>query len=527
MKSEKFWKLIIFIVLVAWFCFLMAEKIDLATADLGRHLKNGEWTVSSGFDLSEKNSPIRANFYSYTNPDFPFTNHHWASGVLFFWIYEIAGFSGLSIAYIFLSAIIFSIFFYIARRESNFAVASAFSFFLIPLMAERHEIRPEAFSYLFTALFLLILWLWHKKNISWRWLFALPAIMILWVNLHVYFFLGILLIGVFWFSEIAEIIFIRLTDEDFREKIQIIKGQSLAVVLTLLGTLANPFGLKLVLHPLNIYKNYGYTVLEEKSVGFLENYGIMNPNFTAVKTVLILFIVGFALLLIVSRKRIDIRYTLLAIFFGIIGWMALRNFTLLGLLALPILGHLYFNVFRQYAGEINIAKEYGITILYIAVILMGLYGNFQFASAHSKNFGIGLEPDVEKSANFFKEEKITGPIFNDYDIGGYLIWNLFPREYVFVDNRPEVYPNAFFSEVYKPMQEDLAIFEKIDEEYNFNAIFFYRNDITPWAQNFFGKIAKNENWAPVYKDEYAIIYLKRNETNDPIIKKYQILDTKR
>jgi len=166
MQSAKFWKLIIFILLVGWFCFLMAQKIDLSTADLGRHLKNGELLASSGYNLTDKNSILFKNFYSYTNPDFPFTNHHWASGVLFFWIYKVAGFPGLSIAYILLSAIIFSIFFYIARCESNFAMASAFSFFLIPLMAERHEIRPEAFSYLFAALFLLILWLWRKENIS-------------------------------------------------------------------------------------------------------------------------------------------------------------------------------------------------------------------------------------------------------------------------------------------------------------------------------------------------------------------------
>jgi len=58
---------------------------------------------------------------------------------------------------------------------------------------------------------------------------------------------------------------------------------------------------------------------------------------------------------------------------------------------------------------------------------------------------------------FFKENNLQGPIFNNYDIGGYLIFNLFPQEKVFVDNRPETYSSEFFQEDYIPMQEDYDI----------------------------------------------------------------------
>jgi len=510
-------KIGIFLVLLLWLGFFMAEKIDLTTADLGRHIKNGELLAGSGYDLTDKNSLLFQNFYSYTNPDFPFTNHHWASGVIFFWVYKIVGFAGLSIFYILLSVATFSIFFFVASRESDFSLVSIFSFLLIPLIAERREIRPEIFSYFFAALFFLLLWLWRVKKISWRWLLALPVIMVLWVNLHVYFFLGIVLVGFFLFAEVSEIFFFRLADEDFGERIRLAKGLFLAFVLTILGTLVNPFGFKLLLHPLNIYKNYGYTVLEEKSVWFLENYGIANPNFLTVKAVLVLFLAGFFLLLFINRKKISVRYLLMAIFFGAIGWMALRNFSLLGLFALPVLAYVYSVIFRQKKEEMNIAKENGITMLYIVVILLGLYINYQFIFAHSRNFGIGLRPGAEDAANFFREKRIAGPIFNDYDIGGYLIWNLYPQEKVFVDNRPEVYPHSFFSEVYKPMQDDPDIFRRIDQEYNFNSIFFYKNDITPWGMNFMKNIKENQEWAKAFEDDYAVIYLKKNETNKKLI----------
>jgi len=162
-----------------------------------------------------------------------------------------------------------------------------------------------------------------------------------------------------------------------------------------------------------------------------------------------------------------------------------------------------------------------LVLTYIFMVVFSVLNSYQFLSYHWRDRGIGLAPRVNEAAEFFKQEKISGPIFNNYDIGGYLIWNLYPQKKAFVDNRPEAYPDSFFSEVYKPMQEDPAIFEKIDQEYNFNAVFFYSHDITPWGINFLKAIKSNSAWAMVYSDDYAIIYLKRNETNKPLIDKYK------
>ena len=61
---------------------------------------------------------------------------------------------------------------------------------------------------------------------------------------------------------------------------------------------------------------------------------------------------------------------IIAIFFGAMGWLAIRNFTLLGFFALPVLSYNFYHIFRQKEGEINHAKENGIAVLY--VILMSL-----------------------------------------------------------------------------------------------------------------------------------------------------------
>ena len=159
--------------------------------------------------------------------------------------------------------------------------------------------------------------------------------------------------------------------------------------------------------------------------------------------------------------------------------------------------------------EKNTAKENGLAVIYIFICILAIFSSYQFISYHSRGRGLGLLPENEKAAEFFRKENIKGPIFNNYDLGGYLIWELFPGEKVFVDNRPAEYPGSFFSDVYKPMQETAAIFEKVDKEYNFNTVFFYRNDITPWAMNFLKVIRENPAWTKVFEDDFAVVYVKR------------------
>ena len=516
-SSKKLIKLGIFILLLVWLGFLMAEKIDLTTADLGRHLQNGKWVVENNFNLSEKNSPVHENFYSCTNADFPVVNHHWGAGVIFYEIYKFAGFDGLSLFYILLSLAAFSIFFVVAKRESNFTVAAIFSVALIPLMAERREVRPEVFSCFFAAFFLWTLWSWQKKELANSRLYILPFLMVLWVNMHVYFFLGLFLIGAYWLQEMAQFLFAKLSDEEFLEKVRGAKNLTVVLILSTLAALLNPFGWKGLVYPFQIFKNYGYTIVENKSVWFVENYGIVNSNFMLIKAVLILLILSFVLIFIINKKKTSIPYLIFAIFFGTIGWLAIRNFTMLGFFALPILAANFENIFTPGKKDNLLAKENGIAVAFIAIAALAIFANYQFVSLHSGDRGIGLSRGNEAVAEFLKNEKISEPIFNNYDIGGYLIWNLPKNERVFVDNRPEAYPDSFFSQIYKPMQENPDIFKKIDQQYNFNAIVFSAHDITPWGMNFLKVIKENSNWEKIFEDDFAVIYLEKNETNQEII----------
>ena len=46
--------------------------------------------------------------------------------------------------------------------------------------------------------------------------------------------------------------------------------------------------------------------------------------------------------------------------------------------------------------------------------------------------------------------------------------------------------------------------------------------MTPWAQKFLIARAKDDEWIPVFVDNYNIVFLKQNEQNKIVIDKYEM-----
>jgi len=120
------------------------------------------------------------------------------------------------------------------------------------------------------------------------------------------------------------------------------------------------------------------------------------------------------------------------------------------------------------------------------------------------------------------KNNIQGPLFNDFDIGGYAIFYLYPKLRPFTDNRPEAYPAKFFTETYVPMQTDEKIWAVKQKEYGFNVLLYSFQDRAPWAVPFIIQRLVDPAWAPVFTDDYAIVFVRRNEQNAALIKKFEI-----
>lgn len=483
---------------------IFARKIDLTTADLGRHIKNGEIIWSGSAD--DRQSLIHSNFYSYTSSEAPFVNHHWLTGLVYFGVHNLAGFVGLSYLNLILLLTTIFVLYLFSAKQWGFWPATLGVLSIAPFFVGRTEVRPEAFTYLLFVIYFCLLWSWHNQKLSSKWLWILPILQLFWVNLHIGFVFGAFVVGLFLLTHLS--LFIFKKENRFKE----IFWPTIGVALT---TLMNPNFLTGAFYPLNVFDNYGYRVLENQSVWFLENLKLIQPYFLLWKILALVLLANLILTGLKSYRESNFwTITLLWLTFLTLSAFAIRNMALFGLLSLVVI-----------AWSINQAKASIKTILSVVFICLSLYGFGQVTSI-TKNYaeakGVGILPNSYASANFFIDNKIEGPIFNNYDIGGFLIFNLFPNEKVFVDNRPEAYKKDFFDKIYIPIQEEADEWQKAEEKYKFNAVFFSHRDNTPWGQEFLVRLINDPAWAPVFADNYAIIFLKRNSQNQPLIAKYEI-----
>ncbi len=490
---SKFYPVFIVILLCFVYGLFLTHPFTLVTADLGRHLKNGQIFLQTL-------NPITTNYYSYTHPDFPATNHHWLSGLFFQLIYQASGFTGLHLTFIALSLLTLAIFLKITAGKTNLLIVTLTTLLAIPLIAHRREIRPEVFSYLLGGIYFYLISGYLKQKQK-KYLLALPLLQILWVNLHIYFFVGLGLIALSLLFSFATF-------------------PLLILLAALFGCLLNPFGLSGALTPLTIFNDYGYRLVENQPVWFIEKL-IYNPNFTIFKLVFFTTIVSYFLLFI-TKKRIDLFYLAIFVFTGLAAFLAIRNFTFFGLFIIPILSQ-NLTGFLPNRVKINLNKLDWLALVIILLFLpVVALNSVQKSFFGESKLGLGVYQNDNEPIVFFKENDLKGPIFNNYDIGGYLIFQLFPQEKVFVDNRPEAYPVSFFENLYIPIQQDEYKWQKAVNEYQFNTIIFSYHDATPWGQAFLISRIKDQQWRPVFINDRVIIFVKNNQQNKSVIEKHQL-----
>ncbi len=468
--------------LVLIFVFLLSITLTTSTdfsQDLGRHLAIGSIILKTG-------SVPSTNLFSYTNPAFPFTNHHWLSEVLFSLALTGAGSGGLMILKV--ACIIASVYLALrAGRRYGILVSSFVSLALIPLLFERLDVRPELFGYFLFSLMLYILFFAQGK----RAFAVLPLAIALWSNLHISFVFGLFLLFVYAIFHFH------------RAK----AGERMWVVVSFAAACLNPQGVAGALYPFRIFGNYGYSIVENQNMFFLNS--LMLNYHVRYYFLLIPVIVG-ALLVLVARRRYCFA-VLLGVFFVLPVWQ-IRHLPFFVFTAIPIgtvaAADIVLLLREPFARIRETIREYGFAVF--AVLSLGLTvlaaSNAPYRVMDiDKSFGIGFVEREKGAADFIRKNKLPGNLFNNFDIGGYAIYRLYPDYRVFVDNRPEAYPADFFRDTYIKLQVDDAVRKKVFSQYGIHTVLFTHTDITPWGRAFMEHILKDPDWKLVFADDAAFV----------------------
>lgn len=532
LKFKRNWFLLL---LVLFFSIFYLNYIFLETADLGRHIVNGREILAGNTAMLSK------NYYSYSQPDFEFPNHHWLFGVVAYLIEQTLGFSGLTLFNFLMYTGAFSLAVLVAKKKSSPKFALVAGLIAIPYITNRTEVRPESISlflfsyFVFAADYLngLIknatgLGRLLKKPMVIVALVSVFISQIIWTNTHLFFIFGPLIFGLyflenFWagFSEKKSLR--KLLDLNFAAKFFLVLALGLFA-----STVLNPHGVSGSLSPFHIFDNYAYRVAENQATWFMIK--IKND---VTKHLYFIVIAVFGLLTFTPQllkkkfnlKSLSLASVLLFLIFAVGTQVIVRICSFFGIVLVPFLAQNFGQITKIHKKSITKLFENSLFLmvsspLVIGVIVFLLYKNLLFPPI--ANIGLGLAPGSNMSAQFFKQANLSGPIFNNYDIGGYLIYNLFPNQKVFLDNRPESYSSDFIKNEYIAANEKEDDWQKISEKYGFETIFYYRLDATNWAASFLNRRIQDENWVPVYVDSMVLIFVKNNKKNQEIIEKFAL-----
>lgn len=236
--------------------------------------------------------------------------------------------------------------------------------------------------------------------------YFLPFLMILWVNLHPGFIIGLVLIGIFLISNIKNIRFRPLV---------------LSFGFAIIALLFNPFFYKIFSFPFLFLKTFTHL----RSISeWGSNQGGGSPFFLII---VILCIISFI------HKRPNLESILLFLVFFILGITMVRNIPFFAITSVVVLREL--NIAGILKGKAKVlferfnlsSKPYqGTFIFAITAVMLLLFANPQ-------NFKMELKDYPVKAVDYIKFKKPPGNIFSQEVWSGYLLWELYPQYKVFFD----------------------------------------------------------------------------------------------
>lgn len=473
--------------------------------DLGRHLKLGE------IILQGRTVPT-TNLFSYTNPDFPFINTHWLFEVFIYLVNQVLGVQPL----LYIKVIIILLSVWITLKiisKENRVLLLPVGFIFFHVLRERTDLRPEIFSFLFTAVtyFILESSLRTKRG---NLLFFLPLIQLIWINTHIYFFVGLVLQVIF----LLHTAHLKLRSHISSGKVEL---QVVIFILSVLISFINPNGMKGFLYPLNVTQNYGYNIVENQTMFFLENLNFKDPNFLFVKMTVGIILFSILVTLLSSLRKQGpinnggLKNILLSLTGLGLALLNVRSFPYLVFLSLPAVMANFGEIKRKWFTQVLLLVTCVLLLLESYFYLSGNYYKYTDSQYQS---GLKYSESSKKALDFVLSNNLAGPVFNNFDIGSYIIYRGYlpagrqgPDYRVFIDGRPEAYPASFIQGIYVPAQYDYGKFKILNQETGFKTIIFSHTDQTPWAANFLKEVIKDLSWSLVYVDDYMVVLIRHED----------------
>jgi hypothetical protein len=498
-----------FIALEALFLLVVINLAlqPLTEPDFGWHLRSGLDLVASGGRLPDTDP------YSHTMPDWPWVEHAWLTDLLIGRLYHGFGRAGaLAIIVMFgcITAGAWGVAGLTARAgpEVRLCACSASLWVALPFLGARTQ--------LITVFGMAVLgWMLHRiRNGASHLIWWLPALFLLWGNLHGGFTAGLFLlavvIGLFWLRPLLARVWPALrslSDEPalpaaVHRRLIAAAGMSAAI------TLVNPYGWRL-------HREILESLADRFMIETLQEW--QSPSLETVAGQLFLsYLLALAVAMLCWYRRIEpVRWGVLLVFLAL-ACRHFRNIPLFLIVSLPLLAEVLQEALdrmnqRVLVRQVAASWWRGGWMLVLATVLLVLGpGHLQ------RVWRSGVDP-----AGFFRatsypieavewvrhhRDRVGTKLYNEYGHGGFLLWWL-PDEKIFIDGRMPAWHlgSRWILRDYVALNsggpDSTAVLDKYDVDW---AIVKGNGPVS-------GALEQRPMWRKQYEDEKVQIYVKLPE----------------
>jgi hypothetical protein len=461
--------------LIVYATTLAAAHRVLDDPDPYLHIAVGRWIIAHG-------AVPHHDVFSNSMPNASWVPHEWLAEVATAWLYDHWGWASLVVvtAICFAATMAILVHFllrYLAPSQVLIAAISTWGLCYIHLLA-----RPHIFSWPLLALWVASLVAARVKERAPPLFMAL--IITLWANLHGSFVLGLVLAAIFALEALLEA-------QDKTALRRAARSWMLFLAVSVAAGLATPNGISGLIFPFQFARM-------DAVLSMVQEW--RSPDFQDAQPLefyLMLMLVG---VLLIGLKLPIMRIVLLVLLLH----MALghrRNVEYLGLILPMIAAPALSSQLRGYGftrldemfGKFKVVTNQTFAILAAVMVLVS---GVSFVRLSAVDESVTYSP--QKAVAFAQEHRLSGPVFNDYIFGDYLI---FAGVAPFVDGRADMYGNDFIAR-YRAIENLPALLTR----YKITWTLIDPRGPRATLMNYL------PGWRRAYADDIAVIYAR---TEDP------------
>ena len=486
-------------------------RLLLRDADIGWHIRNGQqmWLT---------HAITRTDSFSSTLSGHTWYAWEWLYDLLIALIHHVFGLNGVVFYSAALIAAAFVLTLHLAlRRGGNLLVTLLLLILSLGASAIHFLARPHLVSWLLTVIWFEVLDSSADKHAEpGNRIFWLPALMLLWVNLHGGFVLGFVLLAIYLTVQSLEYFTHRDQREDLKARL---RPMWIAAALSFLASFVNPYGYHLHLH---IYRYLSDRFLMDQISEF------RSPDFHGVAQQCFAVLLLVTLMALASARRRPSPAQLLVILFAVYsGFYATRNLPASSLLLTLIIAPTLSETVAQAGKDPSIARwlrgfffwldsfatrmgkmelQLGGHVWLVLVFVLGLWAcanHGRIGSAQLINSYFDDQRFPVQAAEVIAQRRIREPIFSLDYWGGYLIYRLYPETRVVLDDRHDLYGDQFFKDFLKVLYIQPG-WDKVLEEQHVDWV------LMPAQSTLATMLRVTPQWNLVYEDKVAALFHRVN-----------------